>query len=174
MKRFLTLLLCAAGASLASAQADTTEPARVAIYGIGDTVIGHLILGVATSVDAKRLFQTRAGLGPARDNPITFRIGSAALRPAVLYTPPWTMHQLYFRNDTLVLVVDGMPHGLPGTGADFMRRFPAARETHRESGWYELQTPLSQCIWLIAVFATATNTLESNGYARVCPSRPAS
>ncbi len=43
-----------------------------------------------------------------------------------------------------------------------------ARETHRESGWYELQTSLSECVCLIAVFRTNTDTLESNAYARTC------
>ena len=171
MKQLLILLLLASGPSLAAAQADTRNPARIAIYGIGDSIIGHLILGGATSADAKRLLQTRAGLGPARANEITFRIGSATMRPRLLYTPPWTMHQLYFQNDTLVLVVDGLSHELPSTGADFMRRFPMARETHRESAWYELQTPLSECIWLIASFRAASDSIESNGYARLCPSR---
>jgi hypothetical protein len=169
MKGFLTLLLFVSGSSLVSAQADTSEPARIAIYTVGDTIIGHLTLGVATSADAKRMLP--AGLGPARANQMTFRVGSATLRPRLLYTPPWTMHQLYFQNDTLVLVVDGMPHDLPSTGADFMRRFPTARETHRESGWYELQTPLNECIWLIGVFGTASDTIESNGYASICPGK---
>lgn len=81
------------------------------------------------------------------------------------------MHQLYFQNDTLVLVVDGMPHGLPSTRDEFMRRFPQAQETHREAGWYELQTPLNECIWLVAVFSTAGDTIESSGYARICSRR---
>jgi hypothetical protein len=171
MKRLLPAFLLAAAPTFVAAQADTTNPARVAIYGIGDTVVGHLVLGVSTTADAKRIFERRTGLGPARDNQVTFRIGSATLRPRLVYTPPWTMHQLYFENDTLVLVVDGMPHGLPGTRAEFMRRFPEARETHRESGWYELQTPLRECMWLIAVFGTTNDVIESSGYARICVSQ---
>ena len=171
MKRLLTVLLLAPAPSLVLAQADASNPARVAIYGIGDTVLGHLVLGSSTIRDAKRVLDQRAGLGPARDNQITFRIGSVDVRPRLLYTPPWTMHQLYFQNDTLVLVVDGMPHGLPSTRDEFIRRFPQAQETHRESGWYELQTPLSECIWLVSVFSTAGDTIESNGYARVCSRR---
>lgn len=171
MKRLLAVFLFASGPSLVAAQADTTNPARVAIYGVGDTVVGHLILGVSTIADARRIFERRTGLGPARENQVTFRIGSAAVRPRLVYAPPWTMHQLYFENDTLVLVVDGMPHGLPGTSAEFMRRFPQARETHRESGWYELQTPLRECIWLIAVFGTPSEAIESSGYARICVSQ---
>jgi hypothetical protein len=90
------------------------------------------------------------------------------MRPRVLYTPPATMHQLYFDKDTLVLVVAGVPRDLPSTELEFMGRFPTARETHRESGWYELQTALSKCVWLIAVFDIRTDTLESNGYAYSC------
>lgn len=171
MKPFLILLLLAATSSIASAQSDTSNPARIAIYGVGDSIVGHLVLGVSTAADAKRLLDRRVGLGPARENQIAFRIGNVTVRPSLLYTPPWTMHQLYFQNDTLVLVVDGMPHGLPSTRADFLRRFPQAQETHRESGWYELQTPLNDCIWLVSVFSTASDTIESNGYARVCSRR---
>jgi hypothetical protein len=156
------------GASLGSAQADTSNPARIAIYGIGDTIIGYLILGGSTPADARQILETHGGLGPTRDNEVTFRVGSATIRPRQLYTPPGTMHQLYFQMDTLVLVVAGVPHGLPNTRLEFMSRFPKARETHRESGWYELQTPLSECIWLIAVFGATTDTVESNGYARAC------
>jgi hypothetical protein len=144
----------------AAAQADTSDPARIAIYGIGDTVVGHLTLGLSTTADARRLFDRRSGLGPARANQITFRIGPATLQPRVLYNPPWTMHQLYFQDDTLVLVVDGMPRRLPETGLEFSRRFPMARETHREAGWYELQTPLSECVWLVAVFSLPSDAIE--------------
>jgi hypothetical protein len=157
-----------AAPSLPSALADTTNPARIAIYGVADTVIGHLILGVSTPADAGRVLEAHGGLGPARENEVTFRIGTATMRPRLLYTPPGTMHQLYFDKDTLVLVVAGVPHGLPSTRLEFMSRFPEARETHRESGWYELQTPLSECIWLIAVFGASTDRIESNGCARTC------
>lgn len=168
MKRLLTLLLVVLGPSLGSAQADTGNPARVAVYGIAGTPVGELILGSSTSADAAQILEAHGGLGPSRDNQVTFRIGSVTIRPRVLYTPPATMHQLYFHKDTLVLFVAGVPHDLPRTRLTFMGRFPAARETHRESGWYELQTPLSKCIWLIAVFDTRTDTLESNGYADSC------
>ena len=168
MKPFVTLLLLALGPSLGSAQADTSNPARVAIYGVGDSVIGYLVLGGSTPAEAGRVLETHGGLGTARDNEVTFRIGSTTIRPRLLYTPPGTMHQLYFDKDTLVLVVAGVPHGLPSTRLEFMDRFPKAREIHRESGWYELQTPLTECVWLIAVFGASTDRVESNGYARTC------
>jgi hypothetical protein len=82
------------------------------------------------------------------------------------------MHQLYFQKDTLLLVVDGIPHDLPNTRLEFMGRFPKAPETRRESGWYELQTSLSECVWLIAVFRTSTDSLESNAYAGTCDGAP--
>lgn len=168
MKRLLTLLLLASGPSLGSAQADTITPARVAIYGVAGTPVGKLILGGSTPADAARILEAHGGLGPSRDNQVTFRAGSVTMRPRVLYTPPATMQQLYFHKDTLVLVVAGVPRDLPSTRLEFMGRFPTARETHRESGWYELQTALSKCVWLIAVFDTRTDTLESNGYAYSC------
>lgn len=144
------------------------DPARITIYDARDSVVGDLVLGRSTVADAARLLAGLGGLGPRRDNEVTFHVGSATFHPPVLYTPPATMHQLYFANDTLVMVVAGVPHGLPTTPAEFRKRFPAARETRRESMWYELQTPLSDCVWLIAVFTTSTDRLESNGYARVC------
>lgn len=158
----------ALGSSHGTVQADSGNPARIAIYRHGDTVIGHLILGVSTAADAGRVFEGHGGLGPARDNPVTFRIGLVTMRPSLLYTPSVTMHQLYFHQNRLVLVVDGMPRGLPGTRLEFMGRFPEARETHRESGWYELQTSVGDCIWLIAVFGAGTDRLESSGYAYTC------
>lgn len=168
VKRLLTLLLLASGPSLGSAQADTSNPARVAIYGLAPLPVGHLILGGSTPGDAARILEAHGGHGPARANEVTFRIGSATLRPRVLYTPPATMHQLYFDKDTLVLVVTGVPRDLPSTKREFIGRFPTARETRRESGWYELQTALSHCVWLIAVFDTGTDVLESTGYAHSC------
>lgn len=158
----------ASGPPLGSAPPDTNDPARIALYGMADTIIGHLTLGVATPADARRVLESQGGLGPARDNAVSFRVGSTTLRPRLLYTPPGTMHQLYFDRDTLVLVVAGVPHELPGTRLEFMGPFPTARETRREAGWYELQTPLSACVWLIAVFGTAADRLESNGYAWTC------
>jgi hypothetical protein len=155
-------------AALDGATQDTSDAARVAIYDATGRVIGHLVLGRSTPADAARLLERSGGLGPARDNAVTFRVGPATLRPSVLYTPPRTMHQLYFQHDTLVLVVAGVPHELPGTRGDFERRFPGTRETHREPGWYELQVPLNECVWLIAVFGAATDRLDSIGYARVC------
>lgn len=158
----------APGSSRGTVQADSGNPARIAIYGQGDTLIGHLILGVSTAADAGRVLEGHGGLGPARDNQVTFRIGLVTMRPRLLYTPSVTMHQLYFHQNRLVLVVDGLPRGLPGTRLEFMGRFPEARETHRESGWYELQTSVSDCIWLIAVFGAGTDRLESSGYAYTC------
>ena len=141
------------------------DPARIPLYVAGDSMIGELVLGRSSPADAKRLLDPHGGLGPARDNEVTFSVGSVTLRPRRLYTPPRTMHQLYFRNDTLVLVVDGAAHGVPGTRTEFMARYPGAKETRREAGWYELQTPLDGCIWLIAVFDAGTDRLDSKGYA---------
>jgi hypothetical protein len=37
--------------------------------------------------------------------------------------------------------------------------------------WYELQTQLGKCVWLIAVFRTSDDTLESDGYGYACGRR---
>lgn len=150
---------------------DTSEPARIAIHGMDDSIVGYLVLGRSTPAEAARLLSAHGGLGPRRDNDVTFQVGSATLRPRLLYTPPGTMHQLYFENDTLVLVVDGMPHGVPGTRVEFMKSYPTAKETRRASGWYELQTPLDACVWLIAVFTETADRLDSVGYATACSPR---
>jgi hypothetical protein len=159
-----------------AAQADTSDAARIAIYGVADTVIGYLTVGRSTPTEAARLLETHGGLGPARDNSVSFRVGSVDLTPHLVYTPPHTMHQLYFENETLVLLVSGIPRGLPRTRDELARQFPESRETGRESGWYEVQTPVKACLWLIAVFSTATDKLESYGYAATCPrpDRPSS
>ena len=111
------------------------------------------------------------GLGPKRDNRVTFTIGTTELHPRELYTPPATMNQLYFDRGILVLVVEGVPRGLPTTRSGFLAGFPTAKETHRESGWYELQVQLRGCLWLIAVFRATDDQLESDGYAYTCAQR---
>lgn len=153
---------------LGSAPVDTGNPTRIPLYGTGDTAVGHVILGRSTSTEARRVLESQGGLGPARDNEVTFRIGSASLHPQVVYTPPGTMHQLYFKKDTLVLVVTGVLHNFPSTRLGFVRRFSEARESHREEAWYEMQARLSECVWLIAVFGTGTDSLESYGHAWTC------
>ena len=145
--------------------ADVQDPARIPIYVAGDSMVGELVLGRSAPSDAQRLLDPHGGLGPARDNDVTFQVGSVTLRARRLYTPPRTLHQLYFRNDTLVLVVDGAAHGVPATRAEFMRRYPGAKETRREAAWYEMQAPLTGCVWLIAVFDAGTDRLDSKGYA---------
>ena len=157
-----------AGPSRSAAQTDTIQSARVVIAAFDGTKLGYITLGASTPAEVGQTLQNVGGLGPARENQVTFRIGEVPIRPRVLYTPPQTMNQLYFQNDTLVLVVEGQPHGLPNTRAEFVARYPDARETHRESGWYELQTRLSGCIWLIAVFGAGSDRLESDGYAYLC------
>lgn len=169
MKRLATLVLLVAGPSRSAAQTDTIPSARIAIAAFDGTTLGYITLGSSTPAEVGQTLVKVGGLGPARENKVTFRIGNVTMRPRVLYTPPQTMNQLYFQNDTLVLVVEGRPHGLPNTGAEFVARYPAARETHRESGWYELQTRLSGCIWLLTVFSVGSDRLESDGYAYVCP-----
>ena len=157
--------------SVGPAQADSTPPGRVALSGIDGRPFGYVVLGASRPPEAGRVLDSVGGLGPKRVNSVTFTVGSARLRPRDLYTPPATMNQLYFDQGVLVLLVEGIPRGLPGSRTEFVARFPDARETHREAGWYELQTPLDECVWLIAVFRVSDDKLESDGHAFTCGKR---
>jgi hypothetical protein len=132
--------------------------------------IGTLELGQATVESAKRLFENAGvGLGPERRNSATFAIGTALLTPIQLFTPPGSSCQLYFDDKgTLVLFVDGNPETLPHSGGEFMRLFPEARESGRTLSSYEIQESLTQCVTLIGVFRTVSDTLESAAYGYSC------
>ncbi len=135
--------------------------------------IGELELGRSTVDVARRLFENAgAGLGPEQENAAKFALGTATLAVRWLYSPPGTLHQLYFDDHgILVLLVDGSAVDFPHTGKAFLRRFPAARETGRTLGSYELQVSLSPCVTLITVFHTINDTLASTWYGYRCPVR---
>ena len=57
----------------------------------------------------------------------------------------------------------------PTARSEFLARYPAARETRPEAGWYGMQAPLGRCIWPIEVFTPGTDAIESAGQARACP-----
>jgi hypothetical protein len=166
--RYVAALLLVIVPAPVWAQWDSTQPSRIPLTGFGGVSFGYVMLGTSHPSDVQRVLDSLGGLGPKRDNKVTFVIGQTQMRPPRLYTPPATMNQLYFRNDVLVLVVEGIPRGLPGSRSEFMARYPGARETHRESAWYELQTQLSDCLWLIAVFGVSDDKLQSDGYAYTC------
>jgi hypothetical protein len=168
MKRLL-LLLVLASPTLAWGQVDSAALGRVALTGFGGATLGYVLLGASRPQDVQHVLDSLGGLGPKRDNSVTFTVGTLKMRPRLLYTPPATMNQLYFDRGILVLFVEGVPRALPGSATEFQTRFPAAHETHREPGWYEMQTRLTDCLWLIAVFGTADDRLQSDGYAYTCP-----
>lgn len=147
----------------------SSEPSLVFLTMFGGVRLGPIKLGAARSADVSSLLSSTGGLGPVRENAITFHIGSASMRPPALYTPPRTMNQLYFQNDRLVLLVEMSTYEQPASRSEFIFRYPAARETRREADWYELQTPLDTCVTLMAVFGTANDQLASDGYAFLCP-----
>jgi hypothetical protein len=169
--RLLVALALTIGAANATAQVDSAAPFRIPLTGFGGASYGEAIVGTSQPSDIQRLLAGVGGLGPKRDNPVTFTIGHTKVRPRELYTPPATMNQLYFDRGVLVLMVEGIPRGLPTTRAEFLAQFPAARETRREPGWYELQVQLRDCLWLIAVFGVANDALQSDGYAYTCVTR---
>jgi hypothetical protein len=167
MTRLILLLLLALPAP-GWGQADSAAAGRVALTGFDGATLGYVVLGVSRPQDVQHALDSLGGLGPKRANSVTFTIGARKMRPRLLYTPPATMNQLYFERDILRLVVEGAPRDLPGSGPTFRTRFPAAHETHREIDWYELQTQLTECLWLIAVFGTKDDKLQSDGYAYTC------
>jgi len=149
------------------------SPEFVTVRLVGGTAIGAVELGRTTVEAARRLFEAGgAGLGQERENAATFNAGTTHLAPKRLYTPPGTLHQLYFDdNGVLVLIVDGSPTGLPPTGREFLQRFAGARESGRTMGSYELQAPLARCVTLMAVFRAVGDTLDSAAHAYGCPTR---
>jgi hypothetical protein len=166
--RFFTRFLFLIMPAVAFAQNDSTSTGIVALTGFGGTLFGNVILGVSHSADVQQLLDNLGGIGSKRENNVDFIVGTDTLHPAELYNPPATMNQLYFENDILVIIVEGIPHNLPASKSQFTKLHPNARETRRESGWYELQTQVSSCVWLIAVFNAADDKLESDAYAYVC------
>ncbi len=151
------------------AQVDAAKPGRIPLTGFDDVPYGYLELGKSKPDDARHVMRDYGGLGPKRFNNNTFTIGGIKMQPIALYNPSGTMNQLYFdNNDILVMVVEGIPRGLPATRSEFMKRYPNAHVTHQESGWYEMQTQLTECEWLVAVFRSEDDSLESNAYAYIC------
>jgi hypothetical protein len=168
MRHLGALLLLAAWPAAAWTQADSAAPTRIPLTGFGGATFDYVVLGISHTEDVQHVLDSLGGLGPQRDNKVTFTVGARKMRPRRLYTPPATMNQLYFEKDVLVLLVEGTPRGLPGSRAEFLTRFPTAHETRRETGWYEMQTQLSDCLWLIVVFRAADDKLESDAYAYTC------
>jgi len=150
-----------------------TRPGLITVRLASGKAIGELELGRSTLEAARTLFENvGAGLGPEQETTATFALATAQLAVRRLYFPPGTLHQLYFDDHgILVLLVDGAPVDLPYTGKAFLLRFPAARETGRTLGSYELQVSLSPCVTLISVFHTVNDTLASAGYGYGCPVR---
>jgi hypothetical protein len=141
---------------------------RIPLTGVGGAPLGEVILGTSHPADVQRVLASVGGVGPRRDNKVTFTIGTTQLHPRELYTPPATMNQLYFDQGVLVFVVEGIPRALPATRSAFLAQFPNAKETRREAAWYELQVQLRACVWLIAVFGATDDKLDSDAYAYTC------
>jgi len=169
--RYAAALALTLATANATAQVDSAAPFRIPVTGFGGASYGEVIVGTSQPADVERVLARVGGLGPKRENRVTFTIGPTELQPPELYTPPATMNQFYFERGVLVLVVEGIPRGLPTTRSAFLTAFPAAKETHRESGWYELQVQLRDCLWLLAVFGVTDDQLESDGYAYTCAKR---
>ena len=164
---FLLLLLLLPAA--ASAQVDSAEATKIALTGFGGASFGEVTLGVSRPADVRQLLNAVGGIGQARANKVTFEVGTATIKPPQVYGPPATQNQLYFIKDLLVVVVEGIPsQSLPPLRPEFDARYPNARETMREAGWYELTTQIAPCVWLYAVFGAEDNRLQSDAYAYSC------
>jgi hypothetical protein len=166
--RLLSTLLLLIIPSIAMAQNDSTSAGIILLTGFGGATFGNVKLGVSHSADVQQILGNLGGLGSKRENNVDFIVGTDTIHPRELYNPPATMNQLYFENNILVMIVEGIPHNLPASKTQFIDKYPTARETRRESGWYELQTQISGCVWLIAVFNAADDKLESDAYAYTC------
>lgn len=147
------------------------RPGVVTVRLPNGAAMGEIEPGRTTLAEARHLYENGgAGLGEEHASAAVFTIGTATLAPKRLFTPPGTRHQLYFDDSgILVLFVDGAPATLPRTGREFRQRFPAAREGGRTLASYELRTPLTPCISLIAVFRAADDTLDTAAYGCGCP-----
>ena len=154
----------------AKASLPPSGPEVITVRLENGTSAGTLELGHTTIDTARTLFENAGtGQGTERQNTATFTIGSLAITPKRLFTPPGTRHQLYFDDSgTLVLFVDGSPAGLPTTGSTFRHKFSEARESGRNQFSYELQVPLSTCVTLIAHFSSVTDSLEFPAYVYAC------
>lgn len=170
MRRLMALGLLMLWPSIGHGQVDTAGAARRPLWmaSVDQPPLGYVTLGVSRPADVRLVLDSVGGLGPRRANRVTFHIGGVTMRPRDVYNPMATMNQLYFQRGILVLLVYGDPKGLPPDRAAFVSRFANARETHREAAWYEIQAPLGDCIWLIAVFSVPDDRLESAGYGYVC------
>ncbi len=149
------------------------RPEVVTVRLASGKVLGAMEMGRTTLDDARQFFEGKgAGLGPERENAVSSAAMTTMQSAKHLYMPPGTLHQLYFDgNGELVLFVDGSAPGLPQPGTRCRQRFPGARETGRIFGSYELQTALSPCVALIAVFRTIGDGLDSAAYWYGCPTR---
>ncbi|HEY6838500.1 MAG TPA: MalM family protein [Geobacteraceae bacterium] len=148
-------------------------PALVTARLANGRVIVGLELGRSTVETVRTLFGAAgADVGPEAPNAVPFVVGTARVTPKRLYTPPSSQLRLYFdEKGVLVAFVDGASVDLPATGEEFLQRFPAARETGRTMNSYELQTPLSPCVTLVAVYRTLGAGLDSAAYVHACPQR---
>jgi hypothetical protein len=157
----------------AAAPHSAVRPGGVTVRLADGTVIGVLEPGRTTLAAARHMYEN-AGVvfGPEHGNAAMFTIGSVTLVPKRLFTPPGTHHQLYFDNNGIVvLFIDGAPVGLPRTGRAFLQLFPAAHESGRTLGSYQLQTSLTPCVTLIAGFRVVDDTLDSAAFGYSCPER---
>ena len=156
-----------------SEAAASVRPAAVRVRLAGGKVIGELVPGKSSVQEAQSLFERfAAGMGKEKLNTTLFTIGSVSMVPKRLFSPPGTVHQLYFDdNGVLVILVDGSVAELPASGREFRLRFPDARETWRSIGSYELQHDLGPCVSLIAVFRTISDSPDSMAYGYRCPTQ---
>jgi maltose operon protein len=151
----------------------TDGPEQIAVTLASGKEIGRLAVGKTLIDEARRLYdESGSGLGPEQRNGTTFTIGTATLAPRRLFTPPGTFNQLFFDdNGKLVLFINKASADFGSTARDFRLRFPGSRETGRLVGSFELQTDLTPCVTLIAVFRTVNDTIDSTGLGYICPLR---
>jgi len=154
-------------ASLSITKVDDGHPAYFQVMTNGKKA-GGLVLGKTTAAETERLLQNAgAGLVAARDNASWVVIGGITVTPRSIYKP--STYRLYFDSrNILVLIIDAAPRDVSRTGQDFRKKFSGSVETSKNDEQYEVQAPLSKCVWLIGVYRVTDDSLDSAGYGYSC------
>ncbi len=149
------------------------RPESVRLHRNDGSEAGSLELGSSDLAGARELLAA-AGIdaGAERTVTSTFLVGPTTLAPTREMVPAGTPYIFYFNAaGKLVLVVDRAPAGIPATMDAFKSRFPSSWETGRTLASVELQTLLSPCVALTAVYRTADDGLDLAAYGYACTPR---
>jgi len=144
-------------------------PITLHLRGVPEVTLN---LGRSTFDDAVALVPTTpAGTeGGPRPANLQIEIGDQTLAPVEVFNAADASYILYFDDQgILVLLVDGEVFFERRSMEEVTQAYPSLQTTHDEPNWSEMQTRLTDCVMLIAVFGPSRK-LDSLGYAFTCPS----